>query len=125
MKQKEVSMDALRQNSPLTIKQLCKRAYMTAVSKGFWDPPLRTVPELIALAHSELSEALEEARAGKKLNQIYFDKKGKPCGFVVEYADLLIRIGDTCAHYNLPIERAIRLKMAYNKTRSHKHGKKF
>jgi len=136
----------------MTIKDLMEQSHATALDKGWWDRPCiclnlaqdakplsncelchgtgsvrggRNLAELIALAHSELSEALEESRSGKPLTEIYFESNGKPCGFTVELADLFIRILDTAAHYNLPLEDAIKIKMAYNKTRPYRHGKVF
>lgn len=106
------------------------------------------VPEQLMLIVSELSEALEEYRSGRE--DIYFqncgkcrqasvnlredevhaisygehDHSGKPEGFAVEIADVLIRIGDLCGRYDVPIEKAVRLKLAFNKTRPHRHGGK-
>lgn len=48
----------------------------------------------------------------------------KPIGIAVELADVLIRIADTCGRYNIPLEEALKLKLAYNKTRPHRHGGK-
>lgn len=53
----------------MTISELVARAHDNAVKHGFWNP----APEFgtaIALIHSELSEALEEVRAGKP--ELYF-----------------------------------------------------
>lgn len=53
----------------MTISDIVKRAHENAVKHGFWDP----APEFgtaVALIHSELSEALEEARAGRP--DLYF-----------------------------------------------------
>jgi hypothetical protein len=154
--------------------------------------------------HSEVSEALEEYRVGGPLEEIYYrcsecglfwhpdrnpgeDSEArsgkcmcggplKPEGFVVELADLLIRVADYCGRFkitplvtkerstghvrvgrlvrllhrelesdhmerrwlghvigmaisyssanNLPLERAIAEKMAYNRTRPYRHGGK-
>lgn len=49
----------------------------------------------------------------------------KPEGFVIEIADAIIRLFHMCAQDNLPIEKAIAIKMAFNKTRPFKHGKQF
>jgi NTP pyrophosphatase (non-canonical NTP hydrolase) len=49
---------------------------------------------------------------------------GKPEGIPIELADVIIRICDTCGQYGIDLDRAIRLKMEYNKTRPYKHGKK-
>ncbi len=137
----------------MNISEIVSRAHENAVKKGFWDP----APEFgtaIALIHSELSEALEEARAGRP--NIYFDvcaniagpeycgkcgrdgklfvPKGdhgasfcgrKPEGVAVELADAVIRIADLCGHMGIDLEAAIDLKMAYNETRPFTHGKKF
>lgn len=114
---------------PPTITQYVEMAYETACAKGWWKDPRRKA-ELIALMHSELSEALEEIRNPETqdgtLHSIYYANtdSNKPEGEVVELADVLIRIFDYCGHFKLPLEEALRLKMAYNKTRSYRHGGK-
>lgn len=107
----------------MTIEELLNESQSTAVDKGWWDEE-RSFAECIALAHSELSEALEEYRNGHYMWKIYYSGQGKPEGIAVELADLLIRIGDTCKHFNIPLEEALLLKMKYNKTRPHRHGGK-
>lgn len=57
----------------LTISHMAERAYKTACEKGFHDNP-RAFSTAIALAHSELSEALEADRSRKPyINQVKKD----------------------------------------------------
>jgi NTP pyrophosphatase (non-canonical NTP hydrolase) len=64
---------------------------------------------------------LEEYRAG---NAAYYVRDGKPEGVAAEFADVLIRIGDFCGGFGIDLERAVREKLAYNRTRPHRHGGK-
>lgn len=108
-----------------TIDELVKDSYETATDKGWHDPDHpRTVGELIALMHSELSEALEEHRDGRAANSIYYDPKGKPCGVPIELADCIIRIADFCGERDIDLGIALNVKAAYNRTRPHRHGGK-
>ena len=84
--------------------------------------------ELIALIHSELSEALEGIRKNLQDPHLPHRKNEE-----VEMADALIRILDYCSGFGLDIEGAVFEKLEYNKTRAdHTHsernkpnGKKF
>ena len=108
-----------------TINELVAAAYANAQSKGWHEQP-RSVGEEIALIHSELSEALEEARDSRPLTEVY--RKGdspKPEGFAIELADAIIRIFDMAGKDALDLECAIAENMADNRTRPHRHGKAF
>ena len=105
------------------ISDLCRRAHETAKEKGWHDKEV-TVSEFIANTHTELSEAFEEYRAGRPLRNIRMSEDGKPEGFAVELADVIIRIADTCGLHGIDLEEAIQMKMTYNKTRSYRHGGK-
>lgn len=118
----------------MDINKLCKDAHNISISKGWYPKEGRNIGELIALIHSELSEALEEARKllfknTKNNNYTYFlideeTQKEKPEGFSIEIADAVIRIADMCGYLGIDLEKAIKTKMAYNKIRSNKHGGK-
>ena len=111
----------------MNIKTLVKESHTTATEKGWWDLPDRNVPELLALIHSEVSEALEAYRdvGIEQLDKVWYDNANKkPEGFTIELADVLIRIADLCGEFNLDLEQALTEKMAYNKTRSYRHGNK-
>lgn len=101
-----------------------------AAEKGWWDGEEenpRNLYEQIALMHSELSEAVEELRNGHLAGEVYYDEDEsglKPEGFGVELADVVIRIMDTCARYEIPLGDLIVEKMRYNETRGYRHGGK-
>lgn len=69
--------------------------------------------ELIALMHSELSEALEGVR--KNLPDDHLPHR---MAEEVELADLLIRVFDYAGAFGLDLEGAYREKLAYNATRA-------
>lgn len=107
----------------MKINELVKAAHENAIEKGWWQEE-RSFGELIALMHSELSEALEDYRNGLKPTFAYKDKNGKPCGIPSELADVVIRVFDACGRYGIDLEEAIMEKMAYNATRPARHGGK-
>ena len=95
----------------LSIAKLC---HNIAKSKGWWDRP-RNDGELIALMHSELSEALEELR----------DIDSKDSLLAEELSDCCIRIFDYCFARNLNLAASISCKIVHNMDRPYKHNKKF
>lgn len=95
------------------IGDFIKKCHTTAKLKGWWDEE-RNDGELIALMHSELSEALEAMR-----NHLATD------AIAEELADCCIRIFDYCGARDIDLEKALINKMEYNKTRPYRHGKKF
>jgi NTP pyrophosphatase (non-canonical NTP hydrolase) len=93
--------------------------YKTAREKGWWDTE-RNDGELIALMHSELSEALEALRHGNQPD----NHIPEFCGTEAELADVVIRIMDYGQARGLHNAEAIEAKMAYNLKRPYKHGGK-
>jgi NTP pyrophosphatase (non-canonical NTP hydrolase) len=96
------------------LRDVCHRANI-----NWWrdlhtgDPIQRNVGELIALCHSELSEALEGHRKG-----LMDDKLPHRPMIEVELADCLIRIFDMAGGLGLDLGGAFVEKMVYNTQRS-------
>ena len=106
------------------MNELAQEIHADSVAHGWYDQEdgVRPFPEIIALIHTEASEAFESWR--KQEDSHYLHENGKPDGWGVEFADIIIRVLDACAYYGLDIERLLREKVDYNKTREHKHGGK-
>lgn len=116
------------------LNELSKAAYDNAAIKGFHDgdnckTPVELYAKWTANIHGEVSELWEAARKGKlkgpcdkaTLDDIKRDE------FLTceeeELADIIIRVLDTAGARGINIGRAVLLKMAYNATRPHMHGK--
>ncbi len=105
----------------MTIKELTKRCYNQAQALGWCDKPV-SIPEQVALIHSEASEALESFRNNEPLT--WTADKGKPEGIGSEYADIVIRIGHYCEALGIDLEAELIRKLDYNLTRGFRHGGK-
>ena len=77
------------------------------------DPLTRNVGEMLALVHSEVSEALEGHR--KNLNDSHLPARK---AIEVELADAVIRIFDLAGYLNLDLGGAYAEKLIYNARRA-------
>jgi NTP pyrophosphatase (non-canonical NTP hydrolase) len=121
-----------------TIGELQARVHKVSQGKGWWAAE-RTVGDLIALMHSELTEALEEYREGREPGDVYYtcqelDADGRvvgssvaesrgeippgmlarPEGVAVQLGDCVIRVLDFCARWGVDLESLLEEKVAYN-----------
>lgn len=128
----------------LDINAFAAAVHENAVRHGWWENP-PTFPEIVALCHCELSEALQIYResddeagdgmlrmCGKckhtqmcRENGVVLDNaKCAPGGIAVEMIDCMLRIMDWLAAEGIDVEAVLRAKHTYNKGRPYRHGGK-
>lgn len=133
------------------LNELSKQIYEGNKLRGF-DASKENIGQTLMLVVSELSEALEADRKGKrnrlkafeqelgyvKLSISDFETENDYCDWIKdrfetilkdtfedEIADAVIRLLDLCAAFEIDIEKHIMYKLKYNSTREFKHGKRY
>ena len=95
----------------MDLKALQKEAHAIAKGKGWWDTE-RTFGDLIALVHSELSEALEAYRVCGIVDCPHEHTEG--AGVASELADVVIRVADMAEWYGCQVADTIPTKVYVN-----------
>ena len=136
----------------LSLNEISKQVYEANKLKGF-DVKECNIGQTLMLIVSELSEALEADRKGKRVNindtkdltngytisgnLSVYTEQGKTEKFIElfkqrvkdtfedEIADSFIRLFDLVGALDIDIDRHIELKRQFNATREYKHGKKY
>jgi len=124
----------------LELNKISSVVYNNNKEKGFWDNE-RNVGETLMLCVTELAEALESHRKGRKADLDAFEhslaKENFKENFVEQFklhmkdtfedeiADTMIRLFDLCGGFNIDIAAHLYYKLEYNKTRERLHGKKY
>lgn len=104
----------------MNINDLCKESHDRARRKGFYDEPPSIDTQLCRI-HCEVSEAAEAYRDDQM--ETTLSEKGKPEGFAVELADIVIRACDLAEYMGIDLEHEIRQKSDYNESRPTRHGR--
>jgi len=103
------------------LHEMADEVYDLNVRKGWYDES-RSFSDEIALLASEVFEAFDSYRdIGLESHTA---ENGKPDDVASEFADVLIRLLDTCRRYDIDLQAEYERKMAYNRTRPYRHGGK-
>jgi len=118
------------------LNELGARCFTIACDRGFHDHERRrgadgvytkrgsSLVERMALVGTEVSEAIEELRKCDDPLVGYVEVDGKPQGFASELADIIIRVAEVAAQSGIDLDTIVAHKVAYNETRSDRHGGK-
>ena len=108
-----------RQSDPTPLNTLAQEIVNINKANGWniahgadWDENPHKIPAILALIHSEVSEALEAFRG---------DDYGN---FREELADVLIRVLDLSGGMGIDIDTEVKEKLEKNKSRGYRHGGK-
>lgn len=112
--------DSIEDLFRVSFQRIAEKCHQNSVNHGFWEEE-RNDGEMIALCHSELSEALEAIRHGNPPSEHIPEYSGAE----EEYADLLIRVMDGMIGRGYRIPQAVIAKMSFNAGRPYKHRKEF
>jgi NTP pyrophosphatase (non-canonical NTP hydrolase) len=115
-------------SSPGPLNLLAREAFKIAADHGFHpteEDVGPSVPVHVANLHGEVSELWEAFRKGELHAPCNKFSLGCPLTCAEEeIADVLIRALDFCAQFGIDADRAVAIKMSFNRTRPHRHGGK-
>jgi hypothetical protein len=133
-------------NNEMTVNEFFKLALEIPKSKGFLAGNVNIHRDMLLII-SEVTESMDELRAGQPPNKVYYSKGNKPEGVIVELLDVMLRtahlIGSIIENHGTidyevdvngskilkpeppNIVSLINEKFEYNKTRPQKHGMAF
>lgn len=119
-----------------TLKEMQDEVRVVNALNG-WHDDARTFGDGMALLHSEVSEAFEAYRqwgledatsehpALTEIDSVHVVvTPPKPEGVGSEFADILIRLLDEADRQDIDLDAEYARKIAYNRTRGHRHGGK-
>lgn len=118
----------------MQLNHLTETCFEDADDNGWWDAydnkgNAERLGEKLLMIHSEVTEAVECLRDCEDADVLIETDacdhiSGKPVGFAIELADILIRTLDICGYLGIDIEKAVKTKLEYNRTRGYRHGNK-
>jgi NTP pyrophosphatase (non-canonical NTP hydrolase) len=116
----------LKHEAETVFRRMQEEVYRLNSSKGWFDDD-RTVGDMVALLHAEVSEILEAYRHWELKDATGLpvgSSMAKPEGVGSEMADCLIRLLDMAKRWDVDLIAEYDRKMRFNWTRPYRHGRK-
>lgn len=121
-------------SNSMNLNDIADEVYDIATSKGWHDNPNETEDQYVERCCNNLHDEVSELHTAWRENHLHdpCDKadKMREIGTLPltcleeELADIIIRACDDAVHLGVDIEAVTLAKMAFNKTRPHRHGGK-
>lgn len=100
----------------MTIKEWINKCHAAAIENGDWENGDKSFSEICANLHLHVSRAFEIYKYGYGIAEIEPSlENNMPDGVPIRIAGLLKTVFDFCGKYNVDVEKALELRINYDR----------